>query len=121
MKGEDEPPDSTDSLDTRKSKKSKTKRRVSDDTYDDQEICDDMENTPKRRKLSASSLPARTKKNAQEALAAVTGKPNVLRCAITELNNIANTIEMSHIIRGGLPTNLVSKPLLTTPKYGINA
>ena len=78
---------------------------MSDEIYNEQNISDNL----------------RTQKwLAVAALAEVTGKPRVLRCAITELSDIAHTIEVSHVVRGGLPRDTVSKNISTPPKYNIN-
>ena len=78
---------------------------MSDEIYNEQNISENL----------------RTQKSlAVAALAEVIGKPRVLRCAITELSDIAHTIEVSHVVRGGLPRDTVSANISTTLKYSTN-
>ncbi len=122
MKAEEDDPGSTDSSDKKQAKKAKTNRKSSDETYNDSDDSDDHppRSTPRGRKKSASSLVSHCRRNALKALADISGKPNVARCAVTELNNISHVIEMSHVIRGGLPGDTVSKTTSAAPNISIN-
>ena len=79
---------------------------MSDEIYNEQNISDNLRT---QKWLAVAAL-----------VAEVTGKPRVLRCAITELSDIAHTIEVSHVVRGGLPRDTVSANISTPPTYSVN-
>ena len=120
MKADEDIPGSTDSADDKQAKKAKTNRQSSDETYNDSDG-HPPRSTPRGIKKTASSLASDCKRNALKALAdSISGKLNVARCAVTELNNVSHVIEMSHVIRDGLPRDTVSKTTSTTLNYSID-